>query len=134
MAEHRIGSCKKPLYHSMADHLDKVMKMKDHSTKYESVFKLRSNVKGVETNAPKNVNKSRHIEINTARFRSTRQRSRSTKYLACVASVSVWFRSKERPRNGILGFGRARTALLLAPFFARSFFASKPNGNACYAG
>ena len=44
--------------------LDKVMKMKDHSTKYESVFKLRSNVKGVETNAPKNVYKSRHIEIN----------------------------------------------------------------------
>ena len=28
--------------------------------------------------------------------------------LACVASVSVWFWSKERPRNGILGFGRAR--------------------------
>ena len=28
--------------------------------------------------------------------------------VACVASVSVWFRSKERPRNGILGFGRAR--------------------------
>ena len=28
--------------------------------------------------------------------------------LACVASVSVWFRSKERPRNRILGFGRAR--------------------------
>ena len=25
--------------------------------------------------------------------------------LACVASVSVWFR---RPKNGILGFGRAR--------------------------
>ena len=43
--------------------------------------------------------------------------------LACVASVSVWFRSKERPRNGILGFGRARNetrALLLTPFFARS--------------
>ena len=48
--------------------------------------------------------------------------------LACVASVSVWFRSKERPRNGIFGFGRARNeaiakklpALLLAPFFARS--------------
>ena len=31
-----------------------------------------------------------------------------TEILACVASVSVWFRSKERPRNGILGFGRAR--------------------------
>ena len=29
-------------------------------------------------------------------------------WVACVASVSVWFRSKERPRNGILGFGRAR--------------------------
>ena len=28
--------------------------------------------------------------------------------VACVASVSVWFRSKEKPRNGILGFGRAR--------------------------
>ena len=28
--------------------------------------------------------------------------------VACVASVSVWFRSQERPRNGILGFGRAR--------------------------
>ena len=25
--------------------------------------------------------------------------------LACVASVSVWFRSKERPRNGIFRFG-----------------------------
>ena len=43
--------------------------------------------------------------------------------LACGSSVSVWFRSKERPRKGILGFGRARNetrALLLAPFFARS--------------
>jgi len=29
-------------------------------------------------------------------------------YLACVASISVWFRSKKRPRNGILGFVRAR--------------------------
>ena len=28
--------------------------------------------------------------------------------VACVASVSVLFRSKERPRNEILGFGRAR--------------------------
>ena len=28
--------------------------------------------------------------------------------LACVASVSVWFRSKERPRSGIFGFGRTR--------------------------
>ena len=29
-------------------------------------------------------------------------------WLACVESVSVWFRSKERPRNGILGFDLAR--------------------------
>ena len=28
--------------------------------------------------------------------------------LASVASVSVWFQSKERQRNGIFGFGRAR--------------------------
>ena len=28
--------------------------------------------------------------------------------LACVASVSVWFRSRERPKNGIFGFGRGR--------------------------
>ena len=32
----------------------------------------------------------------------------SKERVACVASVSVWFRSKERPRNGILGFDRAR--------------------------
>ena len=42
--------------------------------------------------------------------------------LAFVASVSVWFRSKERPRNGI--------CLL----FLKLFFAPKPHGNACYAG
>ena len=70
--------------------------------------------------------------------------------IACVASVSVWFRSKERPRSGIFGFGRERNeirakkgkrggggggegrkppflphpfpALLLTPFFARSSF------------
>ena len=35
-----------------------------------------------------------------------------TTLLPCVASVSVWFRSKERPRNGIFG--------ILAPFFAQS--------------
>ena len=43
-----------------------------------------------------------------------------------VASVSVWFRSRERPRNGILGLGRARKET--------SFFAPKPRGNACYTG
>ena len=73
--------------------------------------------------------------------------------LACVASVSVWFRSKERPRNRIFGFGRTRNgtsgeipfsptpprsftcAIFHAVFDARSsFFALKPYGNACYAG
>ena len=29
-------------------------------------------------------------------------------HVACLASVSVRFRSKERPRNGILSFDRAR--------------------------
>ena len=28
--------------------------------------------------------------------------------IVCAASVSVWFQSKERQRNGIFGFGRAR--------------------------
>ena len=28
--------------------------------------------------------------------------------LACVASVSVWFRGKEIPRKGTFGFDRAR--------------------------
>ena len=42
--------------------------------------------------------------------------------LACVASVSVLFRSKERPRNEILSFGRASNEARgkkLAPYFAR---------------
>ena len=30
------------------------------------------------------------------------------RFLACVASVSVWFRSKEIPRKGTFGFDRAR--------------------------
>ena len=55
-----------------------------------------------------------------------------------LASVSVWFRSKERPKNGILGFDRARNetrAILRAVFDSRSsFFAPKPHGIACYAG
>ena len=83
---------------------------------------------------------------------------------ACVASVSVWFRSKERPRSGIFDFGRERNeisakkwkrgegkgkegnfAIFPTPsprFYLRhfssvprsSFFAPKPRGNACYAG
>ena len=51
------------------------------------------------------------------------------KVLACVASVSVLSRSKERPRNGILGFSRARNetrakkwkrGMGVGTFFARS--------------
>ena len=65
-----------------------------------------------------------------------------------LSSVSVWFRSKERPRKGILGFGRARNetraksflssppppcsftyAIFRAVFDTRSsFFAPKPHG------
>ena len=42
--------------------------------------------------------------------------------LACVASVSVWFGSKEIPRsrNRILGFGRARNETSAKKFFSRS--------------
>ena len=46
--------------------------------------------------------------------------------LECVASVSIWFRSKERPRNGIFVFWPREKwppsppAVLLAPFFALS--------------
>ena len=81
--------------------------------------------------------------------------------LACVASVSVWFRSKEIPRK-TFGFDRARNetrakkwkrgegvsflsspppprsftcATFLAVFDSRSsFFSPKPHRNACYAG
>ena len=72
--------------------------------------------------------------------------------LACVASVSVRFRSKERgarvkdrARNGVSKrAARAGTFSFWLLFHfsrgqnrdpvPRSFFAPKPNGNACYAG
>ena len=84
--------------------------------------------------------------------------------VAFVASVSVWFRSKERPRNGFSvlaaretkqepnnesggGGGEGRklsspppprsfTYAIFRPVFdsRSSFFAPKPHGNACYAG
>ena len=54
-----------------------------------------------------------------------------TKQVACVASISVGFRSKKRPRNVIFG----TRAIFRAVFDSRSsFFAPKPHGNACYAG
>ena len=76
---------------------------------------------------------------------------RSSSYLACVASVSVWFGAKkdrgtgfsvlpareikrDEPKNerGGRGRGRGRKEILLAPFFARlrSSFGPKPHGNA----
>ena len=54
--------------------------------------------------------------------------------LACVASVSVWFRSKER---GTRVKDRARFifhAVKTENTVPRSFFAPKLNRNACYAG
>ena len=62
--------------------------------------------------------------------------------LACVASVSILFRRKERQRNGFLGFLAAREmtspltrAIFRAVFDSRSsFFVPKQHGNACYAG
>ena len=74
--------------------------------------------------------------------------------IACVASVSDWFRSKENPvlaaremkrepknERGGRGRGRKETpryftcTIFRAVFDSRSsFFAPKPNGNACYAG
>ena len=41
-------------------------------------------------------------------FRCTKKGIGFLSIVACVASVSVWFRSKERPRNRILGLNRAR--------------------------
>ena len=55
--------------------------------------------------------------------------------LACAASVSVWFRSKERPANDSFGHARSETRTIFAVFDSRSLlFAPKPNGNACYVG
>ena len=51
--------------------------------------------------------------------------------LACVASVSVWFRSKERPRNGILGFGRARNETRVKKWKWGEGKGKGKEGNAC---
>ena len=56
--------------------------------------------------------------------------------IACVASVSVRFRSKER---GTRVKDRAKNCFISCAAktenpVPRSFFAPKPNGNACYAG
>ena len=82
----------------------------------------------------------------TKQNKTKRNKATCTSFrLACEASVSVWFRSKERPKNGVLGANSGMTgqvggfqnpgvclqafpsfllhplqALLLAPFFARS--------------
>lgn len=60
------------------------------------------------------------------------------KLLACVASVSVKFRSKKKTRNGIFGFDHARNetrAIFRAVFDSCSaFFTPKPHRNARYVG
>ena len=61
-------------------------------------------------------------------------RKRIWALLAYDASVSVWFQSKERPRNGILGFGRAADEMSAKLSFLRSLLLAKAHGNACYAG
>ena len=71
----------------------------------------------------------------------------STCVLACVASVSVQFRNKERgtrvkdrtkhgTSKGARFFGSCfiSRAVKTENPIPRSFFAPKPNGNACYAG
>ena len=39
---------------------------------------------------------------------SGKSQPRTKQTIACVASVSVWFRSKEIPKKGTFGFDRAR--------------------------
>ena len=63
--------------------------------------------------------------------------------LACVERVSVWFRSKQggtriskdRAKNGVSFFGSRFISRAVKPENAlqQSFFAPKPNRNACYA-
>ena len=58
---------------------------------------------------------------------------------AYVVSVSVGFRSKERPRNDEEQDFRfcppgSLTRIIFRAVFDSSFFALKPNENACYAG
>ena len=52
--------------------------------------------------------------------------------LACVASVSVWLRSKEIPRKGTFGIDRARNETRVDS--RSSVFSPKSHGNACHAG
>ena len=42
-------------------------------------------------------------------------------YLASIEGVSVWFQSKERPRNRIFRFGRARNGTGASPIFCPVF-------------
>ena len=65
-------------------------------------------------------------------FRCTKKGIGFLSIVACVASVSVWFRSKERPRSGIFGFDRAKNGLCAVLVSRSSFSAPKPHGNACF--
>ena len=64
---------------------------------------------------------------------------RSASLLACVASVSVRFRRRERaplplPPLSLFGSRSISRAVKTESLRPRYFFAPKPNGNACYAG
>ena len=89
-------------------------------------------------------NYKEHEKYSVARYgmrsleRPLRPREPSRTLFSMRSNRFVLFRSNERPRDGILGFGRARyerSAIFRAVFYFRSsFFAFKPYGNACYAG
>ena len=63
-------------------------------------------------------------------------RGSSRTRIACVPSVSVWFRSKEIPILAKREMKREPTCTIFRAVFdsGSSVFAPKPHGNACYAG
>ena len=63
-------------------------------------------------------------------------RGNSRTRIACVPSVSVWFRSKEIPILVEREMKRQPTCTIFRAVFdsRSSVFAPKPHGNACYAG
>ena len=69
-------------------------------------------------------------------FFAVRRTLFSAYYLACVASVSVWYRRKERGTRvkDRAKNGASKRAGRTDNSIPRSFFAPKPNGNACCAG
>ena len=71
--------------------------------------------KGRETPARRRTNQDFNIRLVDVK------NEKNNGLLACVASVSVWFRSKGRPRNGILGFCRAKNETPSLLFYLSHF-------------